>query len=163
MTPHKLRTTFDIIQQKQRQATAIYDAYLLVKQTSQKGDELKALLNLGISQYNAGLVDTAIDTFSKAITLEIDADAYHNRGTLFMQKRNVEFAIHDFTAAIMFCPQFPSPYINRALCLMSSLALNDLEYHRDYRDIKQFARQDFEKAKSLGSPLAAKHLSEIDW
>jgi len=83
MTPHKLRITFDIIQQKQRQATAIYNAYLLVKQTSQKADELKSLLNLGISQYNAGLVDTAIDTFSKAVALEIDADAYHNRGTLF--------------------------------------------------------------------------------
>jgi len=133
-----------------------------MKSVSPKQAQLLQILQLGITQYNQGMFQEAYKTFTKAIDFEADADAYHNRGTTCMDLMKIEHAIHDFTAAIIFCPTYAMPYFNRALCMAQILSDNNALSNLSYSDIKEFIKRDLKKSMELGNENARQYLSMIN-
>lgn len=162
MTLIQLREAYNKVLQKQQMKETLYQNYLIMKSSSNKKEDMIQILQQGIDLYNRGLCTEAYRIFSLAINVEADADAYHNRGTACMDIGKFEQAIGDFTAAIIFCPTYSPPYLNRALCISQVLSDNDALDDLGYIDIKKIAIQDFKKAIELGSNTAEAYLAMIE-
>lgn len=161
MTLADLRTVYEEVVEKQKAKDFLYHNYLHLKQNSSKQEALVAILQSGIDSYNQGQLEDAYSIFCKAIDFEADADAYHNRGTVCMDLGNLRHAIHDFTAAIMFVPDYSPPYTNRGLCIAQILADNGVMNNPLYSDIKNFAKTDLAKAVELGNAGARQYLNAM--
>lgn len=162
MTLPELRTVYEEIIEKQKSKDILYQNYLYLKQSSSKQAELIKILEAGIMAYNEGEPKVAYAIFSKAIDFEADADAYYNRGSVCMDLGELRHAIHDFTAAIMFVPDYGPPYNNRGLCLAQVLADNGAINDSQYNDIKNLAKSDLTKAIELGNLEARRYLDALD-
>ena len=94
--------------------------------------------------------DNAISHYSKAI--EIDpkfVKAYNNRGIAYIWKKEFKLAIADFTKAIELDPKNGKPYNNRAIVY-------------SYIGDTGKARQDLQKAKSLGIAVNPDFLKQLE-
>ena len=70
----------------------------------------------GLSYYEDGLYDCAIEDFTKAIKAKPDfVEAYNNRGIAYVSKGKYDCAIEDFTKAIIIKPEFVEGYNNRGV------------------------------------------------
>jgi len=64
-----------------------------------------------------GLFNEAIDSFSKAISLQDNkADFYHNRGFAYRKIKDYEKAVEDYSKAINLDNNHFKAYYNRAFC-----------------------------------------------
>lgn len=80
----------------------------------------------------------AIEYFNKALILNKDyADAYHNRGAVYVEIANYPRAIEDYNESIRLKPGYADVYNNRGIVYM-------LERKREK------GCRDFQKACSLG-------------
>ena len=92
----------------------------------------------GIYHAQQGEHNKAIASFTEAIQLNSkDADAYNNRGGVYVYKREYDKAISDFTEAIRLNPKYAEAYVNRGIA-----------YRNKGEQAK--AEADFAKAKELG-------------
>lgn len=94
--------------------------------------------------------DSAITHYSKAI--EIDpkfVKAYNNRGIAYIWKKDFKLAIGDFTKAIELDPKNGKAYNNRAIVY-------------SYIGDTGKARQDLEKAKSLGIAVNPDFMKQLE-
>lgn len=157
----ELREALRMIENKSKQADLLYQNYLHMKSISPKKEKLLEILQEGITFYNQGQFEKAYELFSEAINFEADADAFHNRGTTCMDLGNLIHAIHDFTAAIIFCPTYGPPYFNRALCVSQILADNNALDDIQNKDLKDFAKADLQKAIELGLSDANEYLKML--
>jgi len=161
MTLTELKKAIEQVKTRENMKDILYENYIQMKRLSNKQAKLVELLNLGINYYNTEQFDFAYSTFTKAIDFEADADAFHNRGTTCMDLNNLIQAIHDFTAAIIFCPTYASPYLNRGLCILQLLSDNGALNNYEYEDIKMFAKFDFQKAYQLGLQEANQYIKIV--
>ena len=161
MTLSELRTVYEEVLEKQKSKDILYQNYLYIKQNSLKKEELIKMLELGIMMYNQGEPKMAYSVFSEAINFETDADAFYNRGTVCMDLGELRHAIHDFTAAIIFCPTYSPPYRNRGLSVAQTLARNSALNDPKYLDIKNFAKSDLMKAAELGDTEVQKYIERL--
>ncbi len=79
----------------------------------------------GYAAVQAGDFDLAIDLYTRAIkagdlSLEHLADAFYNRGTARSYKGAHDYAIADYSAAILNKPDFPSAHYNRGFAFEAS-------------------------------------------
>jgi tetratricopeptide (TPR) repeat protein len=98
-------------------------------------------INQGKEFLTAKKFDQAIVSFSEVIKLEPQSvQAYNNRGIVYCNKGDFDLAIGDFSRAIEVDPKFGKGYNNRAVAYFM-------------KGEREKARQDAEKAQSLGIPV----------
>ena len=158
MTLPELEENINQIIEKEKNKDMLYFSYLSIKKNSLKLDKLQEMVKKGIERYNEGNYKAAYQIFSEAIDFETDADAFYNRGTTCMDLGNLRIAIHDFTAAIIYCPTYGKPYLNRGLCVAQILSDNGALFNNQYADLKEFAKKDLKKAIELGHESAKQYL-----
>jgi tetratricopeptide (TPR) repeat protein len=116
-----------------------------VSQPAPTADQINAEVYFETAQKKAKFddaIEEAIAEYSEAIRLNPDyADAYHNRGNLYVRKADIESALFDFDRAIELNPEFAKAYFNRGLT-----------HHNSQNYAK--AVIDYTKAISLDSKLA---------
>jgi tetratricopeptide (TPR) repeat protein len=94
--------------------------------------------------------DKAIENYSKAIKIDPKfVKAYNNRGIAYVWKKKYDLAIADFNTAIKLDPNNGKAYNNRAIVC-------------SYMGDTDKARQDLEKAKSLGIQVDPQFLKKIE-
>ncbi len=68
----------------------------------------------GFVVYAQGRDESAIECFSRAIALKPDfAEAYNNRGIVWMRRGDADRAASDFTEAIRIKPDYAAPMVSR--------------------------------------------------
>ena len=99
-------------------------------------------------------IDSAIIHFTNTITLISQSkrkinlvNAYYNRGSCYLIKKEYASAKEDFTEAINLYPNFSAAFHNRGICFFN-LEDNDS------------GCKDMNKAISLGSPRSQKYITE---
>lgn len=71
--------------------------------------------DLGVTEYEAGKNETALDYFNKAIEIDYsNATFYNYRGMINRNLKKLDSAIADFTKAIALNQKFANAYFNRA-------------------------------------------------
>jgi tetratricopeptide (TPR) repeat protein len=80
---------------------------------SSKTQRCNATVAEGVSLYQRGLMSQALKKFDEALLIEIDVDAYNNKGYIHYEESDFLEAIRAFSAAILLLPQFTSLYMNR--------------------------------------------------
>ena len=87
-------------------------------ETAQIGTNAKAVEHFeqGFDYKKQGLLDLAIEEYSKAIALNLQFwEAYYNRANIYHYKRNLDQAIADYNLAIALNPKYAEAYSNRGL------------------------------------------------
>ncbi|MFI5295597.1 MAG: tetratricopeptide repeat protein [Thermodesulfovibrionales bacterium] len=108
-----------------------------------------AYYNLGLVYGRKGLLDIAIDSFSKAIDINPKFDmAYNNRGTAYYLRGQYDKAFDDFNEAINLNPNNAEAYINRG-------------YVNFRRGDTAFAVSDLERGCYLGNEQGCRALRDI--
>jgi hypothetical protein len=108
-----------------------------------------AYYNLGLVYGRKGLLDIAIDSFSKAIDINPKFDmAYNNRGTAYYLRGQYDKAFGDFNEAINLNPNNAEAYINRG-------------YVNFRRGDTAFAVSDLERGCYLGNEQGCRALRDI--
>jgi lipoprotein NlpI len=94
--------------------------------------------------------DLAISNYSKAIKINHKfAKAYNNRGIAYILKKQYDLAIADFSKTIELDPNNGKAYHNRAIVY-------------SYQGESNKARQDLQKAQSLGVEINPDFLKQIE-
>jgi len=76
--------------------------------------------NRGLANYDKGLINKAMNDYTKAIELKPDyAAPYNNRGVVYNDQRMFDKAITDYRQAIELAPNYADAYYNRANTLAS--------------------------------------------
>lgn len=147
--------------QQKDSGDVMYSTYLDIKRRSTKEAEVLQIVLNGISHYKQGRFKEAIKLFDSAISLEVDGDAYYNRGVTYMELGDLKNAIGDFSGAIWFCPQLGNAYHNRALCILQILQDNKAlsSYMMQY-DL-EFAKSDLRKSIELGNEESRSFLEMV--
>ena len=99
--------------------------------------------NRGVEYHKKKDINSAIDSYSKAIELKPNyALAYYNRGNSWYALKKYDRAKADYTAAIRLDPDNPSSYVNR-----SRIWVKKKDYQRASKDIKTAIRLDPDNKK----------------
>lgn len=91
----------------------------LKKAVEMRGDKASAHNNLGLSYFEKGDYDEALNHFTKAISIEPHPFHYNNRGLAFYHLKKYEEALKDYDEAISRNPDDPTYYFNRGNVLLS--------------------------------------------
>lgn len=84
------------------------------KPASPDQEALNNLFETGLSQYEAGAYEEALNAFNEMLALDpLNARALDARGTILTDQGNLEQAITDYTKAIEADPLYPPAYYNR--------------------------------------------------
>lgn len=79
-------------------------------------DKAYAYFNIGLEQFDNDKIDDAIKTFSKVIEISPDySEAYKERGTSYIKKKQYNKSIDDLDKAIELNPEFTAAYNNRGI------------------------------------------------
>ena len=76
-----------------------------------------------------------------------------------MELRDLEMAVNDFTATIIFTPTDPQAYYNRAICILQLLQDNPAQ--EDKREVIKFAVNSLISARDLGYEEAGALLEQL--
>ncbi len=71
----------------------------------------------GVTYYEIGRLEEAINDITTAIELDIDAEYYLNRGNAYLRKREFGMAIRDYNVAIELDPSLAFAYNSRGYAL----------------------------------------------
>jgi tetratricopeptide (TPR) repeat protein len=132
--------------------TGLIIVLLSDKRSNARGNmpETNEYIEKGVSSFNLGRFNEAIEYFNKVIKLDpCNASAYYNRGSVKYECGDTVEAIVDFNRAIEIDPGDSKAYLNRG---RSRLVLfgNDNE-----------AISDFKKAAELGNKEALRIINEM--
>lgn len=125
-------------------------------------EQADKLIKDGIRKYKSGNVQEAYADFEQSLKICTTADGYYNRGVVALDFENFSRAISDFTAAIIFHPEYANAYNNRAISIMGALlGENNTVHPSEVKDIAKFAKNDFQRAVNLGNYQARSHLNRV--
>src|SRR3989339_908069 len=128
-----------------------YDANIAYysKALKTNSKDANSYLNRGITYFQNGLNDDAIEDFKEVIRLNPkNADAYYNRGISYHKKGLGDDAIEDYTKAIQLNQKFALAYHFRGLAYYMK-GLNDL------------CIPDWKKSADLGNELSSQNLKKF--
>ncbi len=88
-----------------------------LKEEDEEGNmEVWELVNKGISLYNLGHHNEAMECYNEALAKEpYYAEAYHNRGIVYRALKKQESALKDYNEAIRLKPTYAEAYYNRGI------------------------------------------------
>lgn len=84
-------------------------------------DKPSAFNNLGLSFFEKGDMDAAIEQYSQAIKLCASSVHYNNRGLAYYHTNDQSKALQDFNYALELDPNDPTIYFNRGNVYMNWL------------------------------------------
>lgn len=147
------------ITEKEKSIQDMSANYKWLKEKSTKGNEVDRAMVDGINTFNKGGFKIALDKFTKVNDIEATADAYYWRALCRMELRDLEMAVNDFTATIIFTPTDPQAYYNRAICILQLLQDNPAQ--EDKREVIKFAVNSLISARDLGYEEAGALLEQL--
>jgi len=148
----------DIVE-KEKSIEVMSSNYKWLKENSTKRAEIDRAMVDGINTYNKGGFNIALDKFTKVNEIEATADAYYWRALCRMELRDLEMAINDFTATIIFKPNDAQAYYNRGICILQLIQDNPNQEGR--KSIIKFAVTSFITARDLGHQGAGEMLEQF--
>ena len=80
---------------------------------AQQSHESDSLADLGYSYYEEGLYEEAVEAFSGALELNIDAESYYLRGVCYSQLGLNDQAIADYNQALVLMPDYAEVYYEK--------------------------------------------------
>lgn len=157
----ELIETIEKIKQRQenKELASVFLSHL---QTMENNEDVSyEFVESGIRKYQSGNLDQAFDDFDRAVSLFPNADAYYNRGVVFMDKKNLIRGITDFTAAILLYPSYGDAYHNRALCILAIISENNPIRSSEVTNVIEFAKNDLAISVSLGNHQSSVFLKKL--
>lgn len=110
----ELNAYLDNFERKINTIEASSQAYSTIKAiNSSKTTQCNSLVAEGVSLYQRGMRNAALDKFDEALMVEIDVDAFNNKGYIHYEKGEHLEAIRAFSSAMLLLPQFTGAYMNR--------------------------------------------------
>lgn len=97
-----------------------------------KTDKSSAFNNLGLSFFEKGEMDGAIEHYSSAVKLCASSVHYNNRGLAFYHNDELDKALQDFDHAVKLDPNDSTIYFNRGNVNIKWLPPRFDDAHRDY-------------------------------
>lgn len=113
-----------------------YSSYLNLRP-----DDGKAYISRGIASFRLKKTEAALKDLNEAVRIFPSESSYLNRGVIYLNTKQYQQAIEDFTTTLKYRPQFNYAYFNRGICQVLS-------------GNQAAGCKDLEAARQLGFPQA---------
>jgi tetratricopeptide (TPR) repeat protein len=138
---------------------------VFMNKESNKMDDAEKYFNLGLSQFEIGEYDKAIESYTKTIALYPNYyAAYNNRGITKMEMGNLQAALKDFEESITIEPDKSKnikAFNNKQTALDKIEILKNKSKDKNYQDLIQKGNNLYFEANFIDSILYFKKALEI--